>query len=70
MKKSILVAQLILGGMGIVFSFMAIMGQLQYTPRSMFGYGSTGAQPIVLLIIGLPMIAVTLILQGKHKEVS
>ncbi len=63
-RKSVLFAQIIFGGIGAFFTLTGVMGALTYRPS----YWSTGPSPIVLVFIGLPLIAVTSLLNGIRKK--
>jgi hypothetical protein len=63
-KLTVFCAQLIFAVIGIFFTFSGLMGQLTFKPSMWY----SGPQPIVLVFIGLPFIAVTLLLVRLHKS--
>ncbi len=63
MKVSVLLAQLIFGILGGFFTIIGIQGQMTFRPS--FWY--SGPQPIVLIFIGLPLLAVAAVLQVLHR---
>jgi hypothetical protein len=61
---TVLCAQVIFAIIGIFFTFSGLVGQLTFKPSMWY----SGPQPIVLVFIGLPFIAVTLLLVRLHKS--
>jgi hypothetical protein len=64
MKMHILIAQIIFGGIGLVFLITSLIAQFTWRPSMWY----SGPTPLAGIIIGLIPIAIVFVLQGKHKE--
>ncbi len=64
MKKSVLFAQIIFGGLGLFFLVIGIYGQLTFHPSIWY----SGPQPIIMAFISLPLVAVAVLLNVLHEK--